>query len=267
MGDVVAGKGGTVVAVFQMAGDLGLGPRPRRDRPGGRRGRLLAGLRPVRRGVRRCRCSPSWPRPRHSSVSRTSRRRSSRSRPRTGRLTRPDRGHFLRLPTCRARKLATPRRRDRPLHGHRRAVDARLVHHLQLPGPRPVPHRGPVARRPSRSRRSCIASLVGMVVSYRLSRHWTFRHRPPVHADGGRTAFFVINLVTLPLAVGDAVVQPTRPRPDRPALRQHRRQRRRRADRPGGAVLPVPDVRLPQAGHRQRDGRTTRSRCSGRRTA
>ena len=47
-----------------------------------------------------------------------------------------------------------------------------------------------------------IASLVGMVVSYQLSRNWTFRHRPPVHADGGRTAFFVINLVTLPLAVG-----------------------------------------------------------------
>jgi putative flippase GtrA len=47
-----------------------------------------------------------------------------------------------------------------------------------------------------------LASLVGMIVSYRLSRYWTFRHRPPVHADGGRTAFFLINLVTLPLAVG-----------------------------------------------------------------
>jgi putative flippase GtrA len=46
-----------------------------------------------------------------------------------------------------------------------------------------------------------LANLVGMVVSYRLSRSWTFRHRPPVHADGGRTAFFLINLVTLPLAV------------------------------------------------------------------
>lgn len=46
-----------------------------------------------------------------------------------------------------------------------------------------------------------IANLVGMVVSYRLSRYWTFRHRPPVHADGGRTAFFLINLVTLPFAV------------------------------------------------------------------
>jgi putative flippase GtrA len=47
-----------------------------------------------------------------------------------------------------------------------------------------------------------IANLVGMMVSYRLSRNWTFRHRPPVHADGGRTAFFLINLVTLPIAVG-----------------------------------------------------------------
>ena len=41
-----------------------------------------------------------------------------------------------------------------------------------------------------------------MLVSYRLSRHWTFRHRPPVHADGGRTAFFVINLITMPLSIG-----------------------------------------------------------------
>jgi putative flippase GtrA len=47
-----------------------------------------------------------------------------------------------------------------------------------------------------------IANLVGMMVSYRLSRYWTFRHRQPVHADGGRTAFFLINVVTLPLAVG-----------------------------------------------------------------
>jgi len=47
-----------------------------------------------------------------------------------------------------------------------------------------------------------VANLVGMMVSYRLSRNWTFRHRPPVHADGGRTAFFLINIVTLPLAVG-----------------------------------------------------------------
>ena len=47
-----------------------------------------------------------------------------------------------------------------------------------------------------------VANLVGMMVSYRLSRYWTFRHRQPVHADGGRTAFFLINVVTLPLSVG-----------------------------------------------------------------
>jgi putative flippase GtrA len=47
-----------------------------------------------------------------------------------------------------------------------------------------------------------LANLVGMVVSYRLSRSWTFRHRPPTHADGGRTAFFLINVITLPLSVG-----------------------------------------------------------------
>lgn len=42
-----------------------------------------------------------------------------------------------------------------------------------------------------------LANFVGMVISYRLSRYWTFRHRPPVHADGGRTAYFVINTVTM----------------------------------------------------------------------
>ena len=46
-----------------------------------------------------------------------------------------------------------------------------------------------------------IANVFGMVVSYQLSRHWAFEHRPPVHPDGGRTAFFVINVVTMPLAI------------------------------------------------------------------
>ncbi len=46
-----------------------------------------------------------------------------------------------------------------------------------------------------------LGTVVGMLVSYRLSRHWAFRHRPPVHADGGRTAFFAINMVTMPLAI------------------------------------------------------------------
>jgi putative flippase GtrA len=46
-----------------------------------------------------------------------------------------------------------------------------------------------------------LANIAGMLVSYQLSRHWTFQHRPPVHPDGGRTAFFVINVVTMPLAI------------------------------------------------------------------
>jgi putative flippase GtrA len=46
-----------------------------------------------------------------------------------------------------------------------------------------------------------IANVCGMLVSYRLSRHWAFRHRPPVHPDGGRTAFYAINLITMPLAI------------------------------------------------------------------
>lgn len=46
-----------------------------------------------------------------------------------------------------------------------------------------------------------LANVVGMLVSYRLSRHWAFRHRPPVHPDGGRTAFFAINVITMPLAI------------------------------------------------------------------
>jgi putative flippase GtrA len=45
------------------------------------------------------------------------------------------------------------------------------------------------------------ANLVGMVISYRLSRSWTFRHRPPVHADGGRTAYFVINSATMVIPI------------------------------------------------------------------
>jgi putative flippase GtrA len=46
-----------------------------------------------------------------------------------------------------------------------------------------------------------IANVFGMLVSYQLSRHWAFEHRPPVHPDGGRTAFFAINLITMPLAI------------------------------------------------------------------
>jgi putative flippase GtrA len=46
-----------------------------------------------------------------------------------------------------------------------------------------------------------IANLVGMVVSYRGTRSWAFKHRQPVHADGGRTAFVAINVATMGIPV------------------------------------------------------------------
>ena len=47
-----------------------------------------------------------------------------------------------------------------------------------------------------------IANVVGMAISYRGSRTWVFRDRPPRTADGGLFMFVVINLVTmlLPMA-------------------------------------------------------------------
>lgn len=42
-----------------------------------------------------------------------------------------------------------------------------------------------------------IANLVGMAVSYRGSRSWVFKDRPPRTADGGRLLFVVINLATM----------------------------------------------------------------------
>ncbi|NUR08696.1 MAG: GtrA family protein [Nocardioidaceae bacterium] len=47
-----------------------------------------------------------------------------------------------------------------------------------------------------------IANTVGMLVSYRGSRSWAFRHREAVGVAGGRLSFFVINLVSMviPLA-------------------------------------------------------------------
>lgn len=42
-----------------------------------------------------------------------------------------------------------------------------------------------------------IANLIGMVISFRGTRDWAFRSRGVRHADGGRTAFVVINLVTM----------------------------------------------------------------------
>jgi putative flippase GtrA len=46
-----------------------------------------------------------------------------------------------------------------------------------------------------------IANTVGMVISYSGSRNWAFRDRPPRHADGGRTAYFVINVATMTLPI------------------------------------------------------------------
>lgn len=47
-----------------------------------------------------------------------------------------------------------------------------------------------------------LANLVGMIVSYRGSRSWAFRHREAVGVAGGRVAFLVINVVSMviPLA-------------------------------------------------------------------
>ena len=42
-----------------------------------------------------------------------------------------------------------------------------------------------------------LANLVGMVVSYRGSRTWVFKDRPPRTADGGRLLFVIINLATM----------------------------------------------------------------------
>ena len=46
-----------------------------------------------------------------------------------------------------------------------------------------------------------IANTVGMIVSYRGSRTWVFKDRPPRAADGGRAAFVVINLITMTLPI------------------------------------------------------------------
>jgi putative flippase GtrA len=42
-----------------------------------------------------------------------------------------------------------------------------------------------------------VANLIGMVISYRGSRTWVFRDRPPRTPDGGRLMFVAINLVTM----------------------------------------------------------------------
>jgi putative flippase GtrA len=47
-----------------------------------------------------------------------------------------------------------------------------------------------------------IANTVGMVLSYRGSRSWAFRHREAVGPAGGRVMFFVINLVSMVIPLG-----------------------------------------------------------------
>ena len=47
-----------------------------------------------------------------------------------------------------------------------------------------------------------LANTVGMVVSYRGSRSWAFRHREAVGRTGGRVMFFVINMVSMVIPLG-----------------------------------------------------------------
>lgn len=54
---------------------------------------------------------------------------------------------------------------------------------------------GPMHQRPLTA--YAIANFVGMLVSYRGSRSWAFRHREPVGPAGGRLSFVVINTVTM----------------------------------------------------------------------
>lgn len=47
-----------------------------------------------------------------------------------------------------------------------------------------------------------IANVFGMLISFRGTRDWAFRSRGVRHPDGGRTAFIVINLVTMLIPMG-----------------------------------------------------------------
>jgi putative flippase GtrA len=51
-----------------------------------------------------------------------------------------------------------------------------------------------------------LANTVGMVISYRGARSWAFRDRPPHQADGGRSAYVLINLVTMSLPVACLII-------------------------------------------------------------
>lgn len=58
---------------------------------------------------------------------------------------------------------------------------------------------GPLNNRPLTA--FILANLVGMVVSYRGSRSWAFRHREVVGAAGGRVSFVVINVASMGIPV------------------------------------------------------------------
>lgn len=47
-----------------------------------------------------------------------------------------------------------------------------------------------------------LANCVGMLISFRGTRDWAFKSRDVRHPDGGRTAFVVINLVTMLIPMG-----------------------------------------------------------------
>lgn len=63
------------------------------------------------------------------------------------------------------------------VHGYGAFVDAPLNQHAELA--------------------YLIANSVGMAISFRGSKKWAFRDREARHADGGVTAFIVINLLTM----------------------------------------------------------------------
>ena len=47
-----------------------------------------------------------------------------------------------------------------------------------------------------------VANLIGMLVSYRGSRHWAFSKRQPVGPGNGRLGFYAVNLVSLLIPMG-----------------------------------------------------------------
>ncbi len=47
-----------------------------------------------------------------------------------------------------------------------------------------------------------LANTVGMAISYRGTRSWAFKNRETAHADGGRSAYVLINVATMALPIG-----------------------------------------------------------------